>query len=140
MGVTAMSERESGRTRSEYTWYGRVVFALMADRDIRNPTELFKRIETLGGYPRRLSPATIINAFKGAQAVPFELHQYTTVVLDQAKALSTEERDELEDSFAWGQKHIPDAGYGRENVERAHDFVKEMRRKHAAGEGDQAGD
>lgn len=136
MSVAVVPEKSSDRNRSEYTWYGGVVFSLMADRDIRNPTELFRRVEALGGYPRRLSPATIINAFKGVQGVPFELHQYITVILDQAKPLTTEQREELEDSFAWGQKHVPGSGYERENVERAHEFVREMRRRRDTGKED----
>jgi hypothetical protein len=131
MAVLVMSESRGGKSkgRSEYTWYGRIVFGLMADRDIRNPTELFRRIEALGGYPRRLSEATTNNILKGKQGAPFEFHQYTTVVLDQVRALTAEEREELEDAFAWGQRHVSDAGYNRENVERAYDFVAEMRRK-----------
>lgn len=134
--LTMPSGKSEGKSRSEYTWYGRISFGLMADRDIRNPTELFRRIEALGGYPRRLSPATIINIFKGEQGAPFEFQQYLTVTLDQAKPLSSEEKEELEDAFVWGQKHVADAGYTRENIERAHEYVREMRRKHGDGDTD----
>lgn len=124
------------QARSEYTWYGRLIFRLMADRDIRNPTQLYRRIDALGGYPRRLSGDTVGNIMKGKQGAPFEFHQYATVVLDQAKPLTDEEREELEDAFTWGQKHSPELGYGRETVERAYGFVEEMRERHGLSSGD----
>ncbi len=129
MGVAPVAERVS---RNEYTWYGRLVFRLMADRGIRNPTEMFRRIDALGGYPRRLSGATVGNILKGEQGAPFEFHQYATVVLDQEKPLTDDEREELEEAFTWGQKHSPDLGYSRETLERAYGFVEEMRRKHGS--------
>lgn len=128
--------RPEGSAPSEYTWYGRVVNRLMADRDIRNPTQMYRRVDALGGYPRRLSGATVGNILKGNQGVPFEFHQYTTVVLDQAKPLTVEEREELEEAFTWGQKHSPEQGYGRETLERAYGFVEEMRREYGL-EGDE---
>lgn len=127
--------RERGDSPPEYTWYGRVVNGLMADRDIRNPTQMFRRMDALGGYPRRLSPATVGNVLKGVQGAPFEFHQYATVVLDQAKPLADEEREELKDAFTWGQRHSPDLGYGRETLERAYGFVEEMRREHGLDAG-----
>lgn len=131
MGVALMTERVG---RSEYTWYGRVVFGLMADRDIRNPTEMSRRIEAMGGYPRRMSGATVGNILKGNQNAPFEFQQYVTVILDQEKALTNEEREELKDAFTWGQKHAPELGYTRETLERAYSFVEEMRRLRSSDE------
>lgn len=127
MVVALMGKRDS---RSEYTWYGNLLFRLMAARGIRNPTEMYRRIDALGGYPRRLSGATVGNIMQGKQGAPFEFHQYATVVLDQVEPLTEEDREELEDAYTWGQKHEPELGYGRETLERAYGFVEEMRRKH----------
>jgi hypothetical protein len=142
MAVLATERRkEDGGGPPEYTWYGRVLDRLMYDRGIRNPTQMFRRIKALGGYPRRLkTAATVANILKGVQNAPFEFHQYATVVLDQAKPLTEEEREQLEEAFTWGQKHPAELGYGRENLERAYGFVEEMRREHESSDEEEGGE
>lgn len=114
---------------SGYTWFGRVVDRQTRDRGIMNATEHFRRIDAIGGYPRRLSPATIINMLKGEQPVPQAFKDYTVLVMEAERPLSEAERDELDAAFAGGQVHPEDFAITEENREIARRFVAELRER-----------
>lgn len=131
MELARMSEVENG----DYTPFGVTADRLMADRQIRTPTELDRRIKAEGGYPRRISPQTIINYFKGEHNVPWEFLQYFVVVLNSVKALTDDELEELGHNYAWRQRGSGVSAVTVDSARRAQEYIKMVEaRKHARKE------
>lgn len=139
MGWALMAEELD---RGEYTPFGIYSFKLMIDRNIKNPTELARRIEAKGGYPRRISGQTVGNYFKGLHSVPWEFLQYQVAVFNDADELTDAELEALGTNYAWRQKKPGAGGVTVDNAKRAQQFIKdiEARRKNSDGRGNGPGD
>lgn len=111
--------------RAEYTEFGVYAFKLMIERNIRTPTEMARRIIAKPGYPLKISGQTVGNYLKGIHRVPPEFLHYATAVLNDVKPLTSEEREQLGQLFAWRQRHPGTGAISAENMRKAQDFIKE---------------